>query len=581
MKNINQFARWAKKALLCVCLLSPALFLHAQGTAGSGLILRVTVGGVSYDYYEGTCGYGTADWGGAFTDNLCLPVAWGYDITPDTLACDSIPVGTLTGKVALVRRGTCNFSDKALFAQKAGAQAVLVANNTADGCTTQNMGGVQPAAGQVTIPVLLVAGNIATQIDNALKGSIPVEVCLLRPDVNVISAFYPVSSMQTPVTEISVDTFGFGVTVNNLGTVDHTNIVVTVSVAENGGQELFSATETIPQVLAGGTDTVSIDFGGALFVPDLPIGAYSITYTTEADSVDAAPVNNRIVDNFYVTQNLFAKDDGTTIGFQPGTFNGDFWATGNVYTMSPTTLENYEFRTAEFNFNTGTAGPPIADVEASFYFFKVNEDVADDWSNFETAELLTNSMELLGVGGYEAPANVTAYQLQQVEVTLFDDPGVSIPLEKGVRYMLVVAYSGTSLNAFNGFNENVVAPSVSTVTYNGQWFLGGFVGNPNAVLRMYLDLVSKTDDKPLPETAMNIVPNPVRETLNLAIDFEKPTDATITIADISGRVLLTQDRSGLTNEVLSYPVAQLAPGTYLARIATKEGTKTKKFVVQE
>jgi hypothetical protein len=45
-------------------------------------------------------------------------------------------------------------------------------------------------------------------------------------------------------------------------------------------------------------------------------------------------------------------------------------------------------------------------------------------------------------------------------------------------------------------------------------------------------------------------------------------------------VIVTEDRPGLTNEMLSYQLPQLASGTYLARIATKEGTKTKKFVVQ-
>ncbi len=37
----------------------------------------------------------------------------------------------------------------------------------------------------------------------------------------------------------------------------------------------------------------------------------------------------------------------------------------------------------------------------------------------------------------------------------------------------------------------------------------------------------------------------------------------------------------MTSQRLSYPLPQLSAGTYLARIATPEGTLTKKFVVQK
>jgi hypothetical protein len=56
---------------------------------------------------------------------------------------------------------------------------------------------------------------------------------------------------------------------------------------------------------------------------------------------------------------------------------------------------------------------------------------------------------------------------------------------------------------------------------------------------------------------------------------------TITIAELSGRTIRIEDKKGLTNETLTYNLPELASGTYLARIATKEGTLTKKFVVQK
>jgi len=46
-------------------------------------------------------------------------------------ACAALPAGSLTGKIALIARGTCTFSIKIRNAQNAGAVAVLVSNNVA------------------------------------------------------------------------------------------------------------------------------------------------------------------------------------------------------------------------------------------------------------------------------------------------------------------------------------------------------------------------------------------------------------------------------------------------------------------
>jgi subtilisin family serine protease len=44
-------------------------------------------------------------------------------------ACTALPAGSLTGKVALIRRGACTFNTKAINAQNAGAAGVLIYNN--------------------------------------------------------------------------------------------------------------------------------------------------------------------------------------------------------------------------------------------------------------------------------------------------------------------------------------------------------------------------------------------------------------------------------------------------------------------
>ena len=69
-------------------------------------------------------------------------------------ACIALPAGSLTGKVALIRRGTCPFYVKAVNAQAAGAAGVVLYNNVA-GRFGANAAGVPP----VTIPVVTISGT--------------------------------------------------------------------------------------------------------------------------------------------------------------------------------------------------------------------------------------------------------------------------------------------------------------------------------------------------------------------------------------------------------------------------------------
>jgi subtilisin family serine protease len=57
-------------------------------------------------------------------------------------ACSALPAGSLTGKIALISRGTCTFSLKIRNAQDAGAVAVLVVNNVAGDPTAMGRAGI-------------------------------------------------------------------------------------------------------------------------------------------------------------------------------------------------------------------------------------------------------------------------------------------------------------------------------------------------------------------------------------------------------------------------------------------------------
>lgn len=105
-------------------------------------------------------------------------------------ACAALPAGSLSGKIALIRRGTCGFYVKATNAQAAGAVGVVLYNNAA-GPLSPSVAG-SPA---ITIPVVGVSDVFGASIDTALQAG---EVTLTwanttgsypNPTGNLISSF--------------------------------------------------------------------------------------------------------------------------------------------------------------------------------------------------------------------------------------------------------------------------------------------------------------------------------------------------------------------------------------------------------
>lgn len=81
-----------------------------------------------------------------------------------------LPAGSLTGKAALIRRGTCGFIAKAYNAQQAGAAAVVLYNNAAGALSATVVGPVT-----INVPVVGVAQAQGNQLDTLLAGG-PVNI---------------------------------------------------------------------------------------------------------------------------------------------------------------------------------------------------------------------------------------------------------------------------------------------------------------------------------------------------------------------------------------------------------------------
>ncbi|MBK8425025.1 MAG: T9SS type A sorting domain-containing protein [Lewinellaceae bacterium] len=400
--------------------------------------------------------------------------------------------------------------------------------------------------------------------------------------------FFPVQNAQTPVTQIATDTFGFSANVTNVRGVDQTNVVLTASVLDTAGAVLYTTSLDIPLLTADVVDSF-FEIPG-VYAPELPLGDYSVVYSSTSDPIGGNVFEDELRAAFKVTENLFAKDDNTTNGIRPGTIPASGYAMGSLYTMSAGALDNYEVKTVEFAHFTNPPpnNPLITQIVADISLFRVKDELTDaDWASaaWDRAAYQSTSYDWVGTGTFAAPSNATQGQLHQVELTDLNTALPGVALENGAQYIVSAFYADSSRFVFQAVDEDLelAGPGggIYFLFYTDLWYTG-FTDQINAaVMRMYIDLVVTTDEKPLPDSYMNVFPNPAKDVINLGLQLDKATDITVTIADINGRTVYIDDRYGMSNETLTYQIGQLASGTYLARIATKEGTLTKKFIVQK
>jgi hypothetical protein len=95
---------------------------------------------------------------------------------PTTDACTSLPAGSMSGKIALIDRGTCDFVTKVKNAQTAGAIAAIIANNAGDSIFT--MGGTSRT---ISIPSVMVGQTDGNTLKTKLGQSTTVRKSATAP----------------------------------------------------------------------------------------------------------------------------------------------------------------------------------------------------------------------------------------------------------------------------------------------------------------------------------------------------------------------------------------------------------------
>lgn len=418
------------------------------------------------------------------------------------------------------------------------------------------------------------------------------------PDNNLVlrNAHFSPQNYNSPEFSIRTDTFQFLADIQNIGAKTQKNVVVKAEILK-GTNLIYSDSMIVDSIAPGLQSTIA---NGSFIEPNndstfvLPnlwapgtslktdTALYNIKYSIYAlNQVDEKPADNVKTLPFKVSTSAFAKDDGRNVGtIRFASPPGDHWSVGAVYTMGKYT-GNITFRDVLFSCSRASADGNLASTTASLIIAEINSKVASDYSNLDVATEVSfdENGDLIARG-----LNEIQFQAKLAD-TLIVVPvdinnGVSKVIAKQeTRYLVFVKY-GDNLT-YHGFSSSFKNYNLGNqFLYGAEWNIVGFGSSLQPLLRVNVDLESANDDIALPESVLKLYPTPADKEMTAEVNFDKTTEATITIADYTGKILSMKDYDGLKNDKLQINTSDYTSGAYLMRIGTKEGTRTVKFVVQ-
>lgn len=579
-----------KKFLLAlpalVALLAFGGALNAQNTDDGVFALDVTIDGVTTTLKKGIdCGFETSSgWGGPVLANQCWEAAWQRSAAGDTLGC-SAAANDLTGKIALSRRGTCNFTVKCQNAQDAGAGASIVFNHYTDGtqnnCTVIPMGGTTTT---VTIPSFFLSRDASEWISAAINQGKTVTIC-----TRLLSLYDPTAEYSYAIPVSQVDSLNLITVnaVNRTGIEQEFNFKATITDPQNN-QTVLEYAETL------GIDSSTLA-SFPLYKPSAGVGTYTIMYT--ADKAVAA--GDTVYRSFEVTPYSYASDNLSLRAGGVGPVASDFITANFKYQTASMVKTGPAGMTAKYaTFGIGNASAvgtdnPAADlVNVLLYDADANDDNSNDLSsNF-------SDMQFIAFGEANFSKNTPVDSLLNIELTSVI--GDNVELEPNHLYYISILYDRVpAIEA--GFDSTAMRFSFTNQVYYGQFtfdngtriglatplqlgtLYSGWSG-ATVVTRLHeegYEPVSSIKTNLLAETKVSLTPNPTVDFVNINLDLATENEmVAVTLIDFTGKALDTYVYKNVKQGQYSINTTKLPSGAYTMWIRTsKEGSTMRKLMI--
>lgn len=233
----------------------------------------------------------------------------------------------ISGKIVVVRRGTCSFINKTLAAQNAGAAAVIIVNNV-DGEIT--MSGENA---NITIPAISVTKDVGELLITQMQSKIVNVTIQLDTDLNFVNADGDFDN------GIIAHEYGHGISTRLAGGSNNSSCLTNADQMGEGWSDWFAL---MMQIKAG--DSPSAKRGIGTFVSSEPtdgIGIRSFPYSTDRS------INPM---TFASTNNFQYQENGTEKTSVHGV--GSVWAT-ILWDLTWAYINKYGFDANKYNGNGG------------------------------------------------------------------------------------------------------------------------------------------------------------------------------------------------------------------------------------
>ena len=348
---------------------------------------------------------------------------------------------------------------------------------------------------------------------------------------------------QIPLSQLApLDVAGI---VKNYGALDQNDVVFTAALASG----VWSGSSAPEAVLTGATDTISLT---AALTPPPIVATHVINMSVSSSATDAVPADNSILAAASVSVNnfIYARDKGTATN---GTYNqGMGFEAGNVFDIYA--AANLSGIDAYID-----AGAVVgAEVYAKLY--------SVDPTATTTAAAFVFVDE-------SAPYILTPADLGQ-KITLALSSGAS-PLSAGVSYVVVLGSYGDG-GATDDLIISTAGVSEASTSYyydmtDGIWYYT----TSTPMVRMNFDPsvgFNEVEDN----LGLRVFPNPANEVINISLN--KEVSATLTLLDVSGKVVKTQALNGISTSINT---ASLNSGVYFVTINDGTSVSTQKVVIKK
>lgn len=443
------------------------------------------------------------------------------------------------------------------------------------------------------IPLTDVAGESDVKVKFIVDGDFffwsvdDVEIVELEGiNVSVSSIFYTPLAFGLPKSHADADTFFFSTMVTNNGgeSVPLAQLDVEI-INEDTGASVFSTSGTTTDIPVATTIEISAD---DVFSPaDLDIGTYSINYSVQVIDASEEVINDNSGEKFFqITDNIFSKEYGVTT-FLGGL--GGNWGAAAVYPISKNVTD---FVATTTTIAVATNADTLTDNYIDIFLLKLEDGL--DFSNFDLQET-----DLFGHPSFEVVSQNTHVFTTEGNGALIDVPFSSsdqgVPLDPGAAYMVMVKLDDNQVgnaqavnsDLFIGYNDDpriaqdegfFFITQLLVVEEDEQWYTGAF-GTGVPVLRMSVDMISDTDDTPLPVGSFEVFPNPASDMINVNLNLEEPSNATIVMSSLEGKILEVKELTNVSTRKMEMNISHLPSGTYILKAYTERGSTTHKVIV--